>query len=42
MKTTNDWKKYSKNKRPLNIPSNPDKKYKGEWKGWADFLGKED
>ena len=42
MKTTNDWKKYSKNKRPLNIPSNPDKKYKGEWKGWTDFLGKED
>lgn len=27
--------------RPLNIPSNPQLKYKNHgWKGWADFLGK--
>ena len=33
---------YSKSKRPLNIPSNPQRIYIKEWKGWADFLGKED
>lgn len=42
MKTAKDWRNYSKNKRPPNMPSNPDKIYKNDWKGWADFLGKED
>ena len=27
--------------RPDNIPGSPQKKYKDQWKGWADFLGKE-
>lgn len=42
IKTTAEWKTYSKSKRPLNIPSNPQRIYIKEWKGWADFLGKED
>jgi len=41
---TDEWKKLRKlNLIPELIPSNPDKKYKDDgWKGWADFLGKED
>ena len=43
MRTANDWKEFCKNKkRPINIPYDVHKKYKDEWKGWADFLGKED
>ena len=43
MRTADDWREFCKNKkRPINIPSSPDKKYKDEWKGWADFLGKKD
>jgi hypothetical protein len=40
---TTSWRKFVKTeKRPLNIPSNPDKSYKDNgWKGWADFLGKD-
>ena len=37
-----DWHEYSKSgKRPLDIPSNPNKIYSrtGEWTGWPDFLG---
>ena len=26
---------------PKNIPKRPDLVYKDQWKGWADFLGKE-
>jgi hypothetical protein len=28
-------------KKPHNIPSAVNSVYKSEWKGWADFLGKE-
>lgn len=42
LKNVADFNKYcvSKNKHPK-IPSAPNQKYKNEWKGWADFLGKE-
>jgi hypothetical protein len=34
-----EWEKYWKsNKKPINIPSHPDRIYK-EWKGWGTFLG---
>jgi hypothetical protein len=34
-----EWEKYWKsNKKPINIPSHPDRKYK-EWKGLGDLLG---
>lgn len=39
------WRIYKKeNSIPLDIPRHPDRVYKrkNEWKGWADFLGKED
>lgn len=37
-----DWFSFCKSgERPSNIPSNPQLNYKNEWKGWADFLGKE-
>jgi len=36
------WKKYCKDgKKPNNIPSGIEQYFKTEWKGWADFLGKE-
>jgi len=39
--SVDDWHSYSKSgKRPSDIPSNPDKKYQDQWKGWDDFLGK--
>ena len=40
LKSNKDWRTYSKHKRPLNIPGNPDSYYKDKgWKGWPDFLG---
>lgn len=42
IKSGNEWNSYwKKNKRPINIPLNPDRIYKktGDWKGWGDFLG---
>ena len=39
LKSVKEWSHYSKNKRPNNIPGNPPKKYKDQWKGWDDFLG---
>ena len=41
IKTLKEWQIFSKKDRPDFIPSNPSKFYKSEWKGWADFLGKE-
>ena len=41
-KTTLQWKEYCKsNIKPINIPTNPNVVFKLEWKGWADFLGKD-
>ena len=41
LKTSMDWREYKKSgNRPSFISANPDSKYKNEWKGWADFLGK--
>jgi hypothetical protein len=37
IKSEIDWKKVRKTK-PNNIPSNPEKTYKHNWKGWKDFL----
>ena len=46
LKNVRDWEKYSKSsKRPVDIPSNPDRQYKKEWsklpvgKKWAYWLG---
>ncbi|MBU3713770.1 MAG: hypothetical protein FGM46_02340 [Ferruginibacter sp.] len=41
---TTGWRELvASGKKPKEIPSNPDKTYKNKgWKGWADFLGKED
>ena len=39
LQSVKEWNYYSKNKRPNNIPGNPPKKYKKQWKGWDDFLG---
>jgi len=41
LRTQKEWHIYSKTKRPVNIPSNPQRIYAKDWKGWADFLGKE-
>lgn len=35
-----EWQQFCKNKRPKNIPVNPDKVYKAQWNGLADWLGK--
>mgnify|MGYP001365669141 CR=1 FL=1 len=29
-------------KSTVELETNPQRKYKSKWKGWADFLGKED
>ena len=35
-----DWTKYAMSKsRPQNIPADPSKIYKDNWKGWGDWLG---
>ena len=39
------WRNFKKeNKIPSNVPKHPDRVYKRtkDWKGWADFLGKDD
>ena len=43
LNSVKEWQSFAKTKlRPANIPSNPERVYKKEWKGWADFLGKEE
>ena len=41
LKSQCDWYKYCKSgKKPENIPSHPEKTYKGKgWNGWGDWLG---
>ena len=35
-----DWKQYCRSgNRPTDIPSDPSRTYKKEWKGWGDWLG---
>jgi superfamily II DNA or RNA helicase len=43
IKTQKEWFDYAKSggNKPENIPYKPNRTYKDEWKGWADFLGKE-
>ncbi len=38
------WREFVKSDQmPQNVPANPDREYKNKgWKGWADFLGKEE
>ena len=41
LKGVEEWKEYCKSgQRPADIPAAPDKKYKGEWIDWYDWLGK--
>ena len=40
LKSFEAYIKWSKSgKRPEDIPSNPQRRYKKDWKGWPDFLG---
>ena len=39
IKSGAQFKQWCKEKRPRNCPSNPEKAYKSEWKGWGEFLG---
>ena len=42
LKSQKEWIDFCKSgKRPSVIPAAPYQKYKDQWKGWADFLGKE-
>ena len=42
LNTLIEWKQYCKSgKKPANIRAGAAKKYKDQWKGWPDFLGKE-
>jgi len=39
-KSGNEWREWAKsNERPDNIPACPNKTYKDQWDGWADWLG---
>ena len=44
LKNRDEWKIICKEKNnPIDIPANPNQTYKNKgWKGWADFLGKEE
>jgi hypothetical protein len=40
LKSFKEWQKYCKaGDKPDDIPANPNRSYKKEWKGWGDFLG---
>ena len=39
IKTFADWHIFSRSERPKNIPSNPQRTFSNNWKGWEDFLG---
>ena len=40
LKNARDWEKYRKSgKKPNDIPSNPSRTYKKDWKGYGDWLG---
>lgn len=42
LKSKEDWMRFAKtNEKPKDIPTTANRVYKDEWKGWADFLGKE-
>ena len=42
LKGKEDWMRFAKTEeKPKNIPSSVNKVYKSQWKGWADFLGKD-
>lgn len=43
IKTQKEWFDYAKSggDKPEDIPYKPNRTYRDEWKGWADFLGKE-
>ena len=42
IQTKNDWIEHSKSgNKPNDIPMGVSRTYSKEWKGWADFLGKE-
>lgn len=42
LKGKEDWMRFAKtNEKPKDIPTTANRVYKDEWKGWADFLGKE-
>lgn len=42
IKSNKEWRVFCKSsKRPPNLPVAVERYYKSEWKGWADFLGKE-
>ena len=42
IQTQNDWYDYVKNKKPYNIPSNPQFVYKDEWLSLPDWIGTKD
>jgi len=40
LKSQNEWRKYCKSgKKPQDIPTNPARTYKKQWRGWGDWLG---
>jgi superfamily II DNA or RNA helicase len=40
LKSQKEWKNYYRSgKKPGDIPSNPESKYKRQWRGWGDWLG---
>jgi hypothetical protein len=40
LKSSAEWKKWSKNGRPPHVPAEPNAVYKKSWKSWPDWLGR--
>ena len=40
LKSAAAWREWHRNNRPPNIPAFPPNRYKKEWNGWSDWLGK--
>jgi hypothetical protein len=36
-----EWNNFRRKNKKIIIPSHPERVYEDQWKGWADFLGKE-
>lgn len=39
LKSSKEWREFCKSRRPMDIPTSPEKSYSREWVNWGDWLG---